>query len=250
MMLRDRFIVVTGGARGIGRAIAARCLREGASVLIADTLDAEGSATTSQLAESGASVEFCRCDITSEEDLARLMETIRKRWGRVDGLVNNAALATGLGGKSFEEIDAVAWDRVFEVNVRGTWMMTKAAARLLRAASSGRVVNISSDTALWGADLLLHYVASKGAIISMTRALARELGGDNICVNAVAPGLTETEATASTASRRWEQYNYGQLLQRKSSPDDVASVVTFLLSDNAAHVTGQVIAVNGGMTLT
>ena len=112
------------------------------------------------------------------------------RYGHLDGLVNNAAIATGIGGKTFEEIDIETWDRVMSVNVRGTWLMTKAMAPLLRKSTlGGRIVNIASDTALWGAPRLLHYVASKGAVISMTRSLARELGPDSIAVNAIAPGL-------------------------------------------------------------
>ncbi len=193
---------------------------------------------------------FRRCDITRAEELQALAETIRQRWGRLDGLVNNAALATGLAGKTFDQIPEADWDRVFDINVKGTWQVNKSMCPLLKAAGRASIVNLSSDTALWGADLFMHYVASKGAIIGMTRALARELAPFNINVNAVAPGLTETEATEAAPPRRWKQYSDGQLLKRAPVPHDISGVVVALLSEDSAFVTGQTVAVNGGMTLS
>ncbi|HEY7611237.1 MAG TPA: SDR family oxidoreductase, partial [Alphaproteobacteria bacterium] len=157
---------------------------------------------------------------------------------------------TGIGGKTFEEIDLDTWDKVMRVNVRGTWLATKACAPWLRKGASGaRVVNIASDTALWGAPHLLHYVASKGAVIAMTRSLARELGPDRIAVNAVAPGLTEVEATQYVPKERHELYVKGRAMPRAQRPEDVVGAVLYLLSDGAAFVTGQLLPVNGGFVL-
>jgi NAD(P)-dependent dehydrogenase (short-subunit alcohol dehydrogenase family) len=247
--LADRVVLVTGGARGLGRAIVQRCALEGATVLTIDVLEQEGRSAEGELRKSGGKVDFLPCDITSQAQVAQVMQTIRERFGRLDGLVNNAALATKLAGRSFEEIDEASWDRVFEINVKGTWRVTKAAAPLLRAAKCARIVNMASDTALWGADLFLHYVASKGAIVAMTRGMARELGKHGISVNAVAPGLTPTEATESTPERRWNQYRSNQLLARDAAPGDIAAAVAYLLSDDGGFLTGQTLAVNGGMTL-
>jgi NAD(P)-dependent dehydrogenase (short-subunit alcohol dehydrogenase family) len=247
--LADRIVLVTGAARGLGKEIAARCAQEGARLILADVLQADGETTARELAAAGAEATFHRCDITSRDDLATLAQAIQARWGRLDGLVNNAALATRLAGRAFDQLDEESWDRVFDINVKGTWMVTKAVASLLRAGQNARVVNLSSDTAIWGGDLFLHYVASKGAIVSMTRGLARELGRDGVCVNAIAPGLVETEATASAPDRRWQQYRTGQLIDRRATPKDIAGVAAFLLSVDASHITGQVIAVNAGMTL-
>jgi NAD(P)-dependent dehydrogenase (short-subunit alcohol dehydrogenase family) len=247
--LADRVVLVTGAGRGLGKEIATRCAQDGARLILADVLETEGEATAHELVGTGAEAVFHRCDITSRDDLAKIARAIATHQGRLDGLVNNAALATRLAGRTFDQLDEESWDRVFDINVKGTWMVTKAVASLLRAARNARVVNLSSDTALWGGDLFLHYVASKGAIVSMTRGLARELGRDGVCVNAIAPGLVETEATASAPDRRWQQYQTGQLLDRRAIPKDVAGVAAFLLSADAAHITGQVIAVNAGMTL-
>ena len=161
--------------------------------------------------------------------------------------MNNGAIATGIGGKTFEEIDVETFDLVMRVNVRGLWLMVKAMAPLLRKSTlGGRIVNLASDTALWGAPRLLHYVGSKGAVISMTRSLARELGSDNIAVNAIAPGLVLVEATEYVPEERKQTYVTGRAMQRAQHPDDTVGVVAFLLSSEAGFVTGQLIPVNGG----
>lgn len=166
--------------------------------------------------------------------------------GPLHGLVNNAAIATGVGGETLMDYDLDLWDRVMTVNVRGSWLMTRAAVPLLAASGSGRIVNLASDTALWGAPKLMAYVASKGAVVSMTRSMARELGERSICVNAVAPGLTHCEATEYVPQERYDFYAEGRALKREQQPDDVDGTILYLLSDWSKFVTGQLIPVNGG----
>ena len=247
--LDERIVVVTGGGRGLGRAFAEACCDAGATVVVAD-VDAEtGAATTAALVEAGHHASFVHADISSPDSVAALTEGVARDFGRIDGLVNNAAIATGIGGRTFEEIDVDTWDRVMAVNARGTWLVVRGLADLLRRSAGGRVVNLASDTALWGAPRLLHYVASKGAVIAMTRALARELGADGITVNAVAPGRVRGEATEYVPRERHELYETGRAIARPQSPGDVVGAVVFLLSESAGFITGQVLPVNGGFVL-
>lgn len=242
--LEGRTVVVTGGGRGLGAAFAEACCLAGARVVIGELRADLGEATTAKLRQAGHDARFLPLDI---EDPASI-DAFAGRLDAVDGLINNAALATGIGGKTFEEIDIATWDRVMAINVRGPWLVIKALAPLLRrSASGGRIVNLASDTALWGAPKLLHYVASKGAVISMTRSLSRELGPDRITVNALAPGLVRVEATEYVPQERKDFYVAGAAIQRPQVPDDTVGAAVFLLSEASRFVTGQILPINGGL---
>jgi NAD(P)-dependent dehydrogenase (short-subunit alcohol dehydrogenase family) len=248
MSLQGRTILITGGGRGLGRAFAEACAAAAAQrILIADIRVDWGEAAAEALRQQGAQASFLPVDLGDPKSIEAFGARVAARHEQIDGLVNNGAIATGIGGRTFEEIDIETWDKVMAVNVRGTWLMTKAMAPLLRRSKlGGRIVNLASDTALWGAPRLLHYVSSKGAVISMTRSLARELGPDGIAVNAVAPGLVLVEATEYVPEERKQLYVSGRALQRAQHPEDVTGVVVFLLGQGAGFVTGQLLPVNGG----
>ena len=243
--LSEKRLVITGGARGLGRAFVEAAIKAGARVVVADILEDVGRQTVKKLSRLGE-VYFESVDLGDPGSIAALSERSINQLGGVDGLVNCAAIATGIGGKTADEIDVETWDRVMTVNVRGTWLAVQAFSPALRAVGNGKIVNIASDTAMWGAPRLLHYVASKGAVISMTRALARELGNDGIAVNAIAPGLTLVEATEYVPKERHRQYVDGRAMNREQQPEDVTGTVLYLLSDAADFVTGQLLPVNGG----
>lgn len=245
MMLAGRTVLVTGAARGVGEAIARACIAEGARVVIADVLEEQGRATAAAL---GA--RFVPLDLAQPGSIEALAEDIRAHEGVLHGLVNNAAIATGIGGPMFDEITLETWDRVMAVNVRGTWLITRALAPLLGAAGDGRIVNLASDTALWGAPRLLAYVASKGAVISMTRSLARELGPRGIGITAVAPGILRNEATEYVPAERHRLYETGRAVPGPQVPEDITATVCFLLTTGALALTGQVMPVDAGFVFT
>jgi NAD(P)-dependent dehydrogenase (short-subunit alcohol dehydrogenase family) len=244
LSLAGRTVLVTGAARGLGAAFAQACAEHGARVACADLLAERNEQTVAELRAAGHEAHAFTVDLGEPGSIAALADALRARFGTLHGLLNNAAIATGIGGKTHDEIDIETWDRVFRVNVRGTWLMAKHVAPLLE--QGGAIVNLASDTALWGAPRLLHYVGSKGAVIAMTRSLARELGPRGISVNAIAPGLVRVEATEYVPAERHRLYEEGRAISRAQFPGDVTGAAVFLLSPAAGFVTGQVLPVNGG----
>ena len=243
--LENKRIVITGAARGLGRGFAEAALDGGAWVVIADILEDRGRQTADELSSRGE-VSFQFVDLADPASIEALAERAEQILGGIDGLVNCAAIATGIGGKMSDEIDIETWDRVMTVNVRGTWLAVKAFTPALRKAGNGKIVNVASDTAMWGAPRLLHYVASKGAVISMTRSLARELGDDNIRANVIAPGFTLTEASLDLIE---DAETYGVTrgaLKRSADAKDMVGSALYLASDLAGFVTGQTLIVDGG----
>ncbi|SAK68194.1 short chain dehydrogenase [Caballeronia catudaia] len=242
--LQDRRVLVTGGARGLGAAFVTALVESGARVAFGDVLHEEGEA----LARDVPNAHFFPLDLNDPRSIAEFVEQSAKALGGIDGLINNAAI-TNSGGKFAAELTPQTWDAVMNVNVRGTWLMSVACLPHLKESGRGAIVNIASDTAMWGAPKLLAYVASKGAVIAMTRSLAREFGASDVTVNAIAPGLTEVEATAYVPAERHEYYLKGRALTRAQVPGDVNGPVLFLLSDAARFVTGQLLPVNGGFVM-
>lgn len=248
--LAGHTVVVTGAARGLGRVLATALAKSGARLVLADTLVEEGEAAAAELKNGGAHARFVEVDLADPQSIAALAADVKSRETRCDGLVNNAAIATGIGGKLFDEIDIDAWDRVMTVNVRGTWLVTRAFAPMLADSRRGRIVNVASDTALWGAPRLLAYTSSKGAVIAMTRSLARELGPRGIGITCVAPGLLKTWSTEYVPEERHRLYETGRALPGPQQPEDITATIAFLLSPGALTLTGQVLPLDNGFVFT
>jgi NAD(P)-dependent dehydrogenase (short-subunit alcohol dehydrogenase family) len=244
--LVGRCVLVTGAAGGLGRAFAEAFAQAGAAVAVAD-IDIEGAEQTAGLIRDGGGQAIAHAvDVTSAGSIDALTRFVVARLGGIDVLVNNAAVYAGLKRERFENISEQDWDRVMNVNVKGAWLMTRAVVPVLRARGGGAIVNISSATVMSGSPLWLHYVASKGAIVAMTRAMARELGDDRITVNAIAPGFTLTQASVDLVENAADYGVSRGALKRASTASDVVGAALFFASSHASFVTGQTLIVDGG----
>ncbi len=246
MSLTGRNILVTGAGGGLGRDIVLACARQGAHVILSDFNAELGQASLDALTAAGGSGELRLADLSDPASIAELGAGLD---GPLHGLINNGAIATGIGGIGFRDIDIATWDKVMQVNVRGTWLMIRACADALIASGSGRVVNLASDTALWGAPNLLSYTSSKGAVMAMTRSLARELGPDGVGVTAIAPGILTTESTDYVPAERHELYETRRAVPGKQGTGEVADVAAFLVTESAITLTGQILPVDHGFHL-
>lgn len=245
--LDRRRIVVTGAGRGLGFAYAARLAREGADIIIAEIDATIGTAAEKAIRDIGNKARFVQTDVSSEESLKKMAAIAADFEGGIYGLVANAGWANNVGGKLYNEIDVEVWDRMMAVNIRGTWLSVKTIGPHLK--SSGSIVTVTSATAFIGAASLLHYVTTKSAIVGMTRSLAREFGERMIRVNSISPGLTLVEVTKDIPEWRWKEYDERKFLKRTQVPEDLDGVVAFLMSDDSRFITGQTLAVDGGMVL-
>jgi NAD(P)-dependent dehydrogenase (short-subunit alcohol dehydrogenase family) len=241
--LEGKVAIVTGGAKGIGEAIARGLAAEGARIVVADLAGAEEAAATY---EGGVGITV---DVSSEEDVARMVAETVEQCGRVDILVNNAGLYASLAMRSFEQIPVDEWRQVMDVNVLSMFLTCRAVVPHMREQGGGRIVNISSGTPFRGVPFLLHYVTSKGAIVALTRALAKELGGDDILVNCVAPGFTMSAGVREHPEviEALQQVSVSaRTLRRDQEPEDVVGAVVFLAGPGSTFITGQTMVIDGG----
>jgi p-cumic alcohol dehydrogenase len=249
--LGGKVVVVTGAARGIGQEFARGLGAAGARIVAADINDC--AATLELLTEAGISAISARLDVRDAAAACDMADAALRAFGRIDALVNNAALYGSLRGGRFDAIPEPDWDAAMSVNVKGVWNCCKAVVPAMRKAGGGSIVNMASLAATYGMPFALHYTTSKAAVIGLTRGLARELGRDRIRVNALAPSAVLTEGTqeffGDKHDRALEVIKTGQSIQRNLTPADLVGTALWLVSDAAALVTGQTIAVDGGTVM-
>ena len=247
--LEGRVAIVTGGGKGLGRAFCEGFAREGARVLAVTRKDIQGlEETVRRVRALGGEAEHLQIDVTSKAGTDKMAKYAIDRFGRIDILVNNAAFYYGVERKGFDEISEEEWDMMMAVNVKGTWLSIMAVFPYMKQAGKGKIVNLTSEVFFTGSHGFAHYVATKGAVVGLTRALAVELGPHNICINAVAPGFTDTEASRTIADVA--KYDTSKTpLKRLGTAEDIVGATVFLSSDAADFITGQTILVDGGRAM-
>ena len=248
--LNGKVAIITGAGSGIGKVLARRLASDGASVVVADLQRFDEAAA--QIAKAtGSRTLGLQVDVSSESDVARMASETVKAFGRIDILVNNAAVFSTLKLKPFEEIPVAEWRKVMDVNVLGVALCCRACVPHMRKAGGGRIINLASGAPLKGVPLFLHYISSKGAVIAMTRGLARELGKDGITVNSLAPGFTLSEGVVQKEDhmKAGERTRATRAIQRDEKPEDLVGAVSFLASAEAAFITGQTLVVDGGSAM-
>lgn len=239
--LTGRTAIITGAAQGLGRGFSLAMAREGANIVAVDVQDA--ASTKAAVEDLGVKSLALKLDVASETDTLRMAEETIRAFGRIDILVNNAALSPQ---QPFDEITFADWRKIMSVNVDGVFLCCKAVIPQMKRQQYGRIINIASDTVFTNIPELVHYVTAKAGVIGMTRALATELGVHGVTVNSISPGLTETERTAGVDQMYWDMQVQSQAIKRHGVPQDIASLAVFYASDEASFITGQTMCVNGG----
>ncbi len=244
--LSNKRVIVTGAAGGLGRAFAVAFAAQGARVLACDLAE-EGAQETAELCNNAGGKGFAaKVDVTNTQSCNDLVSQAVAKMGGVDVLVNNAAIYAGLTRSPFEDIDEALWDKVMSVNVKGVWQMSRAVAPVMRDQKAGSIVNIASATVFSGSPLWMHYVASKGAVISMSRTMAKELGPDGVRVNVIAPGFTLTEASLDLIENAASYGVDRAALRRPAEVEDITGGALYLASDLSSYMTGQTVVIDGG----
>jgi len=244
--MNARVAIVTGAGQGIGRAYASRFAHDGYAVLVADLNEARGASVAQEL---GADARFVRADVSDAESCARMAAVALESWGRIDVLVNNAAIFSTIQMKPFWELSEQEWDALMAVNLKGVWLASRAVCEAMREARSGSIINMSSGAIYLARPNYAHYLASKAGVIGLTRAMARELGPFGVRVNAITPGPVYTEVPRETVTDEQRQAMLAATaLGRAAGPDDMVGAVAFLASEESRFITGQTINVDGGLT--
>ncbi len=243
--LEGKVAIVTGGGRGLGKVYSLRMAEEGAKLVVSDILEKEVQQTAEEINAKGGSALSLRVDVTSEEDTRRMADEAVREFGRIDILVNNAGLYYGITRNLFTEIPIEEWDRMMAINVKGPWLCSRAVFPQMKKQGKGKIINISSESVFAGSKNLSHYIASKAAVIGLTRDLAAELGQYGIRVNVLAPGFTDTAASRTIGSI--EKYDVSCIpLGRVQQPEDLVGAIIFFASDESDFITGATLMVDGG----
>ena len=249
MRLKDKVAIVTGGAKGLGRAFAIRLAGEGARIMAVTRKDMNNlKETVSRIEDIGGNAAMFQADVSREADMVAMAAETVRAYGRIDILVNNAAVYDGIKRKPFYEITSDEWDLVMSVNVKGAFLAVRAVFPYMQEQGYGKIINLASEVFFTGSHGFAHYVSSKGGIIGLTRALAVELGSYNICINCVAPGFTDTEASRGLADV--SKYDTSKTpLRRLETPEDLTGAALFLASPESDFITGQTLLVDGGRAM-
>jgi 3-oxoacyl-[acyl-carrier protein] reductase len=247
--LDGKVAIITGAGKGLGAAFAVRFAEEGAKLCLVTRKDMEGlKKVAKEVTEKGAECISFQADVTKLDDVQKMADETAKKFGRIDILVNNAAYYFGVERRPFNKISPEEWDMMMNINVKGPWLCARAVYPLMKAQGKGKIINLTSEVFFTGSNGFVHYVASKGGVVGLTRALAAELGPDNITVNGVAPGFTDTEASRTIADVN--KYDTSKTpLRRLGVAEDIVGAALFLASDDADFITGEIILVDGGRAM-